>query len=301
MKNPKVSIIVPVYNVEKYLHRCIDSILVQTLTNFECILVNDCSPDNCPKICDEYSGKDSRVKVIHKIQNEGLPLARKSGFKNSRGEYIQFVDSDDWIEPNMTEKLYSAAEKSCADIAVCDFYHYKSHGYIYRNISVDTENNLNNLGFISWNDSLCNKIFRREILAKVEFPRANVWEDVAISQQIYFFSEKIVKVPYPLYHYTFNPDSLLKKDNINKYFDTQKNMLFVISFFKKNLKNKFVLLEDNINKSVNHFKLEVLKNKILRREKKLYLFYPESKFWRYLFIKIIKMLFPYIITKKLKK
>jgi glycosyltransferase involved in cell wall biosynthesis len=107
--NTKVSIIVPVYKVEQYLERCVDSILSQTFTQFECILIDDCSPDNCPALCDEYAKRDARVKVIHKPRNEGLPQARKTGFDNSSGDYIQFVDSDDWIEPDMTERLYAAA------------------------------------------------------------------------------------------------------------------------------------------------------------------------------------------------
>ncbi len=99
---PLFSIIIPVYNVEKYLNKCVDSVLNQTFTDFEVILVDDGSPDNCPAICDSYAEKDKRVRVIHK-QNGGLICARKSGLEAARGDYIGFVDSDDWIEENMYE------------------------------------------------------------------------------------------------------------------------------------------------------------------------------------------------------
>ena len=100
----RISVIVPVYNVEKYLSRCVDSILNQTFTDFECILVDDGSPDNCGKICDEYAKKDKRVKVIHK-QNGGLSDARNTGLDIAGGEYIYFLDSDDYVEYNLLEKL----------------------------------------------------------------------------------------------------------------------------------------------------------------------------------------------------
>lgn len=113
MTHPKVSIIVPIYNVEKYLDRCMNSLLNQTLKDIEIIMVDDGSPDNCPKMCDEYAKKDVRVKVIHK-QNAGLGYARNSGLDVAIGEYIAFVDSDDYVELNMYETLYeTATEKDC--------------------------------------------------------------------------------------------------------------------------------------------------------------------------------------------
>ena len=100
----KVSIIVPIYNVEKYLHRCVDSIINQSHKDLEIILVDDESPDKCPEMCDEYAKQDSRVKVIHK-KNGGLGYARNSGLEIATGEYVAFIDSDDYVEPDMVEKL----------------------------------------------------------------------------------------------------------------------------------------------------------------------------------------------------
>ena len=117
--NPQISVIVPIYNVEKYLAKCIDSIINQTLTNIEIILVNDGSTDNSRKIIDKYDKKDSRIKVIHK-KNGGQGSARNAGLDIAKGEYIGFVDSDDWIDSNMYENLYNAAISNNADIVVCN-------------------------------------------------------------------------------------------------------------------------------------------------------------------------------------
>lgn len=110
MSNVKVSIIVPIYNVEKYLDRCMQSLLNQTLKEIEIVLVDDGSPDNCPKMCDEYAKKDSRVKVVHK-QNAGLGYARNSGLENATGEYVAFVDSDDYVDINAYEMSFIYAVK----------------------------------------------------------------------------------------------------------------------------------------------------------------------------------------------
>ncbi len=112
---PLISIIIPVYNVEQYLHRCVDSVLNQTYKNLEIILVNDGSPDNCPFICDEYAKKDKRIIVVHK-ENGGLSSARNAGLEIVQGEYISFIDSDDWIHENYIEILYKNLHEKKADI-----------------------------------------------------------------------------------------------------------------------------------------------------------------------------------------
>ena len=125
-----ISVIVPVYNVEKYLNRCIDSILAQTFTDFELILVDDGSPDNCGKICDEYAAKDSRIHVIHKA-NGGLSDARNAGidwaFANSNSEWVTFMDSDDWIPDNYLFELYHACVQNLSQVAICDYVLYSSN------------------------------------------------------------------------------------------------------------------------------------------------------------------------------
>ena len=117
---PKVSIIVPIYNVEKYLDRCMQSLLNQTLKDIEIIMVDDGSLDNCPQMCDEYAKKDKRVRVIHK-KNAGLGYARNSGLEIATGEFVAFVDSDDYVELDMYEKLYETAKTTCSDTVFCGF------------------------------------------------------------------------------------------------------------------------------------------------------------------------------------
>jgi len=292
--SPDISIIVPVYKVEEYLHRCIDSILSQTFTNFECIIVDDCSPDKCPEICDNYAKSDARVKIIHKVKNEGLPQARKTGFENSNGAYIQFVDSDDWIEPDMAEKLYAIALKTNADIVVCDFYNNKSDEYNYGIQYFDTDNHFNNFGFIHC-CAVWNKFFRREIITHVEFPKFGKYEDRVITQQAIFYAKEIIKLPIPLYHYFYNNESMSRKNDVKMYFEWRENILFVINFLKCNLKEKYFLKENHINNYVNNFKLMILKNMNLKQKKYLLNFYPESGFKKWLFFYSIKKTLEMII------
>lgn len=116
---PKISVVVPVYNVENYLCKCINSILDQTFSDFELILIDDKSPDKSGDICDEYAKRDKRIRVIHKMQNEGVSAARNDGLDTARGDYLTFIDSDDWIEPIFLEHLYHIAVEKNADIVTC--------------------------------------------------------------------------------------------------------------------------------------------------------------------------------------
>ena len=118
---PIIRIIIPVYKAEGHLHRCVDSILAQSFTDFELLLVDDGSPDGSGKICDEYAAKDSRVKVLHK-QNGGVSSARQTGIENAAGEYTIHADPDDWIEPTMLEELYNKATEEDADMVMCDYF-----------------------------------------------------------------------------------------------------------------------------------------------------------------------------------
>ena len=131
MKNcknmPAISIICPVYSAEKYIHRCLDSILAQTFTDFELLMIDDGSPDNSGKICDEYAEKDSRIRVFHK-ENGGVASARQIGLDNAIGDYTIHIDPDDWVDPNMLEELYAKAKEADADIVICDYWvNYKKY------------------------------------------------------------------------------------------------------------------------------------------------------------------------------
>ena len=120
MKNPLISVVVPIYKVEEYLQRCVDSIINQTYKNLEIILVDDGSPDSCPKMCDNFAKQDKRIKVIHKI-NAGVSEARNTGLEYATGDYVGFIDSDDYIHPTMYEKLLNGIKKENSDICMCRF------------------------------------------------------------------------------------------------------------------------------------------------------------------------------------
>ncbi|MCH5296582.1 MAG: glycosyltransferase [Ruminococcus sp.] len=134
---PELSIIVPVYKVEKYLPKCIDSILAQTFTDFELILIDDGSPDRCGEICDEYASKDSRIKVIHQ-KNQGVSAARNVGLDIAKGTYLGFVDPDDWIEPKMYDVLIRTAKEKKADVVVCGINYYQCDGTFIRSDLTNT-------------------------------------------------------------------------------------------------------------------------------------------------------------------
>ena len=139
MSTIKVSVIIPVYNVGSYLEQCIDSILCQSFVNFELILVDDGSTDRSGAICDKYVGKDARIKVIHQ-PNAGLPTARKVGLENAKGEYVLYVDADDWVDPNHLESLVEVAEQRDADVVLCGFnYEFPKRKIKNENIPIATK------------------------------------------------------------------------------------------------------------------------------------------------------------------
>ena len=164
----KVSVILPVYNASDYLHQCMDSIVGQTLKDIEIILVDDGSPDNCGKICDEYAAKDTRIKVIHK-ENGGLSSARNAGMEVAEGEYIGFVDSDDWIESDMYMTLWQKAKDINADLVNCDYFRNNDRikTNIQKNIVYDkkcidellTTSNSNKVLWFVWRN-----IYRRKLI-----------------------------------------------------------------------------------------------------------------------------------------
>ena len=207
-----ISIIVPIYNTERYLHRCIDSILAQTFTDFELILVDDGSTDDCPRICDEYARRDSRVKVIHK-QNEGVAAARKTGFEATRGEYIGWVDSDDWIEPKMYQILFSVVCTENVELVNCGHFREFMNGKTDR-CSVDAEkittDNMNDYLFyvsVYWN-----KLAKRSLYYvnnELDFPVGiSRCEDLYVTFRLYHFAVNSVCVRDCLYHYVEREESI---------------------------------------------------------------------------------------------
>lgn len=215
----KVSVIVPVYNAEKWLRKCLDSILGQSLSDFELILVNDGSTDDSLDICREYERKDERVKVIDSI-NQGCPEARNLGRKMSVGNWIINCDSDDWMEPEMLEKLYRAGEDNEADLVCCGCYMEFKDGsimHLYPYESMEEKCFVMRIGGIY--SSLWNKLIRRSFLE-----RTGVWsvkgttmcEDLLVTTPLRFFSDKTLIINEPLYHYNrLVEDSMCQKSEGN--------------------------------------------------------------------------------------
>lgn len=203
---PSVSIIVPVYNTEKYLHRCLDSILAQTFSDFELLLVDDGSPDRSGEICDEYAKKDSRIRVFHQ-ENKGVAAARQVGMDNACGEYSIHADPDDWVEPNMLEEMYGKAKEEDADVVMCDFKRiYADHQYdfIQRPTTLKCDDIIEDLICERIWGSTCNKLVRCSLFKeyKIRFvPTMNLQEDLYITCALLQHSIKVSYINQSLYNY----------------------------------------------------------------------------------------------------
>jgi glycosyltransferase involved in cell wall biosynthesis len=212
--NKLVSIIVPIYNVEKYLHRCVHSILKQTYRNIEIILVDDGSPDRCGEMCDEYASLDKRVKVIHK-ENGGLSDARNMGINISRGCYISFIDSDDWIHEKYIEILVDILEKGNADISVCgflktsveDFTRAPLNEHIFEFTNIEALEQLygefSTQLVVAWG-----KLLKKSLLQNIRFPIGRLHEDVFTTYKIIYEAKKVVFTTNQLLYYWQREESI---------------------------------------------------------------------------------------------
>ncbi len=221
MNEPLISVIVPIYKVEKYLTKCIDSIIVQSYKNLEIILVNDGSPDNCSQICDEYEKKDMRIKVIHK-ENGGLSSARNAGLDIANGEYIGFVDSDDSIHEDMYKVLYNNLVENNADISQCsivldDSEHTieKQKTTIYSGVNFFKATVEHKLSMTVWNN-----LYKAKIWSETRFLDGYYYEDVLAFPKIDAFNPKVVKTNLQLYRYNRQDTGILRM---------KKNMLHLRS------------------------------------------------------------------------
>lgn len=208
MNLPLISIIVPVYNVEPYFEKCIRSILSQTHENLEILLIDDGSTDASGNLCDAYGAKDSRIVVVHQ-PNGGQASARNRGISMAKGDYIGFVDSDDWIAPNMYEVLLSALQRNGCDIAVCGRFTVKGDAAIEsQSFHLDEETVMNTeeavkrfLTYRAIDSSSCDKLFKREVLKDVRYPLGYICEDVPFVFDALTRAESVVHCAKPLYYY----------------------------------------------------------------------------------------------------
>jgi len=234
---PLISVIIPVYKVEPYLRRCIDSVLEQTYSNLEILLVDDGSPDNCPQICDEYVLLDSRVRVIHK-ENGGVSSARNVGLDCCKGEFISFVDSDDFVAKTFIEELLSGVQSCDADISIVSFKPFKQEDEIsnradlkkinFQQVSLDAllECCSSIVTFTSMRTNASwNKLYKRSLFENVRFPEGRLYEDLGTTFKLLFDSARIVSSKKQLYFYRLRDDSIIGNRPFSiKYMDLLKSI-----------------------------------------------------------------------------
>ncbi len=206
---PNISVIVPVYKVEPWLRRCVDSILAQTYTDYEVILVDDGSPDDCGAICDEYAARDARVHVIHQ-ENGGLSAARNAGidwaFQNSESQWLSFIDSDDWVHPQYLELLYRAAAENGVQISICDYQRVDSEEPAPP-ASCGAE-------VLTWEEMLyahnipgviaCAKLYEKELFRGYRYPVGKLHEDEYLTYKLLFLAQNVAYLQAALYNYYEN-------------------------------------------------------------------------------------------------
>ena len=240
---PTISVIVPVYKVEPYLHRCVDSILAQTFEDFELILVDDGSPDNCPTICDEYAAKDSRVVVIHQ-ENGGLSAARNAGidwaFAHSDSQWLTFVDSDDWVHCEMLQVTYSAAIQYGSGVVVAGIdavTSYDSNNPYIQLQDIETitctPDEFYSIHFVN-PVAACMKLYSKNCFHELRFPLSRLHEDAFTTYKALFKAQKITALSCPMYYYFFNPNSITRTNWHSGRLDELTGLEEQLEYLKRN-------------------------------------------------------------------
>ena len=238
MNDELISVIVPVYNTEKYIKKCIESIINQTYSNLEIILIDDGTLDKSWQICDLYADKDKRIRVVHK-KNEGLAETRNYGINIAKGKYFAFIDSDDYIEKNMIEVLYNNLIENNADISVCDFIqvdenkHMQYNEYSKKEFIVEGNPKFENLRneyylatTVQWN-----KLYKAEIFKDIRYPKGKTNEDEFVIAKELYNAKRISYILEPLYYYYQRTDSIMHTLNINRL-DFLEGLEERIKFYK---------------------------------------------------------------------
>lgn len=217
---PKVSVIIPVYGVEKYIERCARSLFEQTLDDIEFIFVDDCTPDKSIEVLNSvlevYPNRRDQVRIIRHEVNKGLPIARQTGILNATGDFIAHCDSDDWVEPNIYERLYTQAISENTDVVVCGYN--KHDGNVCLSQKCGITNKSNDLDTNIWDCILdktpwavWNKLIKRSLYEGIVYPQNNMGEDMCLTLQLYSKHPKISYVDQYLYYYFVNPESIMNK------------------------------------------------------------------------------------------
>ena len=240
-KEPLISIIVPVYKVEQYLSKCVDSILAQTYRNLEVFLVDDGSPDNCGAICDELAQKDSRIRVIHK-ENGGLSSARNAALEVAEGEYFGFVDSDDWIEPEMYETLLAGIRKFDAQMAYGGRYDIDGNtGEKTIGLCPQKEECISGMEMLGrvflWehcDSAAWDKLYHRSLFDGIRYPQGYNSEDIAIFYKLMERTDKVAMCNKPLYNYLHRPNSITTAKISDKTFHFLHHTDTIYPYIRRN-------------------------------------------------------------------
>lgn len=235
-----ISVIVPVYNVEPYLRECIDSILAQTYTDFELILVDDGSPDKCGEICDEYAAKDSRIRVIHQ-ENGGLSAARNAGLDIAQGEYVTFVDSDDVVHPNYLSCLHEAILQNNAEIVIGRFLRFTEVAPAYVPMTATLQyarNGREACWELFAEDAVtytiaCGKLYKTELFAGIRYPLGRIHEDEATTYKVLYKAKLVAVLENELYYYRQNPNGIMGTTFSVKRYQALDAFQERIAFFKE--------------------------------------------------------------------
>lgn len=233
-----ISVVVPVYKVEQYLRRCADSVLSQTFSDFELVLIDDGSPDNCGRTCDEYAEKDRRVHVIHQ-ENGGLSAARNAGidwaFANSNSEWITFIDSDDWVSLYYLEYLYMAVKETGLDISICKYARTSNDSINVTESCFDfnienteeyyVENRVN--AIVAWG-----KLYRKELFSDIRYPLRRIHEDEFTTYKLLFKQKEVAVVNTTLYMYFVNPEGIMQSKWTPKRLDKIYALEEQINYFR---------------------------------------------------------------------
>lgn len=296
-QNHLISIIIPVYNVEKYLNQCIESVVNQTYSNLEIILIDDGSPDNCPMICDEWGKRDNRITVIHK-KNGGLSSARNAGLAIAHGDFIGFVDSDDFVESDMYERLLNAIKINNADIACCGRNLVNENGvktgviYTSDNIRIYTESDvIKNLFYgINYDEAIWDKIYHKEFFDNIKFPEGEINEDIVLMVKKFINIAKLVHIGEAKYNYRFNLQGITKSSYSSKKRDTLNHINYIKKYVSENHKE---LLADYFFLQARYSKNQLISILISKKAKKE--FREDYIAYRHLLNEAIK----YVIASKI--
>ena len=263
-----ISVIIPVYKVEEYLDQCVQSLIKQSYTNLEIILVDDGSPDHCPQICDDWAMQDSRIKVIHKA-NGGLSDARNAGLDICTGDYIAFVDSDDWIKPEMYQVMINAIEKEKADICACNIISCYPDKEVCWGGKCNKTGGSEDMLALLYSDSefpTCawNKLYKKELWEDFRFPVGKICEDAFTTYLLLHKADKIVQITDALYCYRIRSNSIMTSAFSHKTMDEEEawrvNYEFIREYYPQLYRKAFSFYLQSVNDLIHRIDVASQRN-----------------------------------------